>query len=690
MKTFVPIVVSIILAPAAAVAAGTTWVHATDPTCGGNSPCFATLSLGIANVDDGGTVIVLASAVDKIVDNHGKRNITVRGVNDAVLLTGNLNLAADEPAVGWTIQDVNFTLGIVIRSIAGSITIDNVGAAAIKLGDFDQDVAANITIRGVSMQQDPAALISIIATAGADIGGSIMIENCVGIYAININADVLPADPALITADITIRNNDVLQGGGINVRGIDAAGPGDITGPIEFSGNVMSPLTGKFGVTLFGDVTGGIAGPVTFDGNNGAWLAVLTTSTLAGTIGALTFTNNVAEAIEVVATGDLGGPVNVSDNQVIDLGGGTGLDNPLLLLDGSPLSADVVVENTTAPAADIVVRSSVGALTGTVRMENNTAGLMTLDSRDGDLMMPFTVSGNTLPPAAAPLSTVTIRSLNGGDSAGGSIIGNSADRVTINFAGALNGHLTTSLNTVGADATFIAAGGAGAGTHTVTGNDFRGFSYFDGMSSSVRFNRVVDRMTVVAGATVDGRYNWWGCNAGPNQPGCSTASIGVFEFSPHLILRSALSCVPPDLTVSFDLLEASDGAVPAGNTTPGTVTITSTAGTVTGSPAVLVGGAGTALVSLPQGTAQATVTSELDNQAVDTLWPCASLIFADGFESADTTAWDQLQAKVCACLDVSGGSGGFLRCLEGQSEPVTGRDQLETRCADDAAATRAE
>lgn len=690
MVKVAPLVASILLIPAVSGSASTTWVHATDPTCGGNSPCYATLALGIDNVDNGGMVIVMASAVDKIVDNYGKQNITVRGVDDSVLLTGNVNLAMDEPAVGWTLQDINFTLGIVIRSVADSITIDNVGAAAIKLGEFDQDVTANMTLRNVTMQQDTAALISIIATDGADIGGAITIENCTGIYAININTNVSPAGSALITADIAIRGNDVLRGGGINVRGIDFAGSGSITGSIEFSGNLMSPLTGKFGVTLFGEVTGGITGPVSFHNNHGGWLAVLTTSTPAGTIGDLSFTSNTTEAIEVVATGALIGPIHAADNQVIDLGGGTGLGNPLMLFDGSPLAADVVVENNTAPEADVVVRSSTGQLTGTVRLENNSAGLMTLDSQNGDLTMPFTVSGNTLPSAASPLSTLTIRTLNGGDSLGGSIIGNSADRLTVNFGGALAGDLTTSSNTVGADATFIAPGGPGAGIHTVSGNDFQGFSYFDGVHSTVRFNRIADRMTVVAGATVDGRYNWWGCNAGANRPGCSTASTGVFQFSPHLVLRSAISCIPPDLLVSFDVLEASDAAVPDGNITPGTVAVSSTVGVVTGSPANLVGGAGTVSMALPQGASEATVTSQLDSEAVDSEWPCAWLVFSDGFESGNTSAWSQLQAMVCECLEQTEVSGEFGYCLECQSAPSYTRDQLRTRCADDDELTRAE
>lgn len=186
-------------------------------------------------------------------------------------------------------------------------------------------------------------------------------------------------------------------------------------------------------------------------------------------------------------------------------------------------------------------------------------------------------------------------------------------------------------------------------------------------------------MTVAAGATVDGRYNWWGCNAGVNQPGCSTATTLAFQSYPHLVFGSSISCTAPDLEVSFDVLEAADSAVVAGNITPGTVTVTSTVGTVTGSPANLVNGEGAATVSLPQQATQATVSAQLDNQVVDSAWPCSEFIFIDGFESGNTTAWDQLAAKICGCLDEAG-STGFAACLAVSSPSPFSRDLLQTRC----------
>jgi hypothetical protein len=300
----------------------------------------------------------------------------------------------------------------------------------------------------------------------------------------------------------------------------------------------------------------------------------------------------------------------------------------------------------------------------------------------------FTVSGNTLPPADSPLSTMTIRSLNSGNSAGGSINNNATDRLTVNFGGVLTGDLTANSNIVRDQTTFISGGGPGAGSLTAWGNDFRGESYFDGMSSSVRFNRVADRMTVVAGATVDGRYNWWGCNAGPNEPGCSTASTNVFQYTPHLTFQSQITCIPPELSVMFDVREASDTAIPSGNITPGSISVMSTPGTVTGSPAKLTGGSGAATVTLPMGATSATITSQFDSSSSVTPWPCPSQIFADGFESGDTSPWDQLLAAFCSCLEPSPTGESFVSCLSAFVAPTYTRDQLDTWCAESEAEPR--
>ena len=58
---------------------------------------------------------------------------------------------------------------------------------------------------------------------------------------------------------------------------------------------------------------------------------------------------------------------------------------------------------------------------------------------------------------------------------------------------------------------------------------------------TAHFNRIVGNtaggIVVVSGytGTLDAENNWWGCNAGPGNPGCDTASAGV-DFSPWLTL----------------------------------------------------------------------------------------------------------------------------------------------------------
>src|SRR5262249_2346207 len=86
--------------------------------------------------------------------------------------------------------------------------------------------------------------------------------------------------------------------------------------------------------------------------------------------------------------------------------------------------------------------------------------------------------------------------------------------------------------------------------------------------------------------------NWWGCNAGPGNPGCGSVSGSNVDFSPWFVVSA--QAVPNSITpgatsnVSVDLTHNSDNAVPAstppdtpvsygatnGNMTPPTGTIT--------------------------------------------------------------------------------------------------------------------
>ncbi len=61
---------------------------------------------------------------------------------------------------------------------------------------------------------------------------------------------------------------------------------------------------------------------------------------------------------------------------------------------------------------------------------------------------------------------------------------------------------------------------------------------------TLRFNRIADNATAGLASTVpegiDAEHNWWGCNDGPNQPGCD-AVTGTVDFDPWLVLSLAAS-----------------------------------------------------------------------------------------------------------------------------------------------------
>src|SRR6185369_7445770 len=62
--------------------------------------------------------------------------------------------------------------------------------------------------------------------------------------------------------------------------------------------------------------------------------------------------------------------------------------------------------------------------------------------------------------------------------------------------------------------------------------------------------------------------NWWGCNAGPGNPGCGTVTSAIVDFNPWIVLRS--STTPTTITpggtstASADMTHNSDNAIPVG------------------------------------------------------------------------------------------------------------------------------
>ena len=597
-----------------------------DPagTCGGKTPCHQWISQALANVSNGGIVIVTRNTNDNIISPATAQNITIKGESPGITLTGGggVNISAN-PVVGWTIEDLIFTGGFLIQDVVGTLTVRNISTTGMTLGYFTQDTTADITIANNGLSNADGSVISILAGAGFDVNGSIVIQDNSGVDAINVFANVTTGNPANLNADVTLDGNQTLRGANIGVDSslLGGKGSGDVTGTIIVTNNTAGdgsgPLgDGKFGVTIANSAHGNITGPVTFSNNSSVWLAVLTIdSTLGGDIsGSVTANGNDFEFIELNARGTFSSNVTVSGNNVVDKPGGVA-QGPTIQVDGDPLSANVTIQNTTGAMAQIGVRSEVSPMTGLVRILNNSAGYITLDSRAGSITQPVEISGNVLPPGSPPYSAMTIKTV-GGSLAGGTLSNNKLDVLQFDLDGVLSGALTVSGNLFREDASFYShASSSGPGSATASGNDFQATSYFKSVTSIVKFNRHVGLMSVVQGTSVTAVNNWWGCDAGPGSAGCAPVpnSPSLVPTSPWLTVGAGATCTSPtSITVGFDVLRNSDGLSPAGNVTPGLVTVSTTVGSVSGSPANLVNGAGNAMVVVLLGSSP-TITVQLDS-----------------------------------------------------------------------------
>jgi hypothetical protein len=610
---FLPVNVFLVaLAVSPLYAAPTTYVHPSYPSCGGFSPCYRWIQDAVQNTDTNGTVVVLANTADNVFASYAKTGITIRGYTPAVTITGGVNVTSSVMN-GWTIRDLIFTDGVIVSNLATSLTLDNISAAGVQIGYFTQDTNAAITIHNCGFPSNQTAQIAIIGSPGYSLRGTVTIAGSTNINAINIVTYVAPLAAANIDAAITIEGNQIVNGVNIIVNSDGSVGTGSVTGAVRFLNNTASPTTGVLGIIVNGNASGSISGPVTFTGNVCNALVVGTyDSVVGGSIGPVTATGNDVEAIEINDKGaPLGGPILLSGNRITSKGGGAAT-NPYIQVDGQPISGGVTIENTTGDAAFLSTTSwGTGDYSGTVRMTGNAARRMVIDSRAGSITAPFTVSGNTLRSGVSPDSTLTIRTLAGGDLVSGTISDNALDGIQLDIAGGISGPVTLNGNRIGQEASLIAHGTPGAGTALVEGNDIAGIAYFQGMTTTARFNRIKGVMNVVAGATVDARLNWWGCNSGPGASPCSSLSAGI-PYAPWLVFEAFTRCSSAtDAVQTVQLLQASDNATPGGNVTPATASVTSTEGMVNPEDPVIVG-SGTSVVDLPSG-ATAVITSRLDN-----------------------------------------------------------------------------
>lgn len=598
-----------------AEAVPTTYVHPSAPSCGGFSPCYANLHAAIQNVDNNGTVIVLASLADNIFQTFSKTGITVRGNTPSIAINGGVSVTGSV-MTGWTIRDLVFNNSITVQDVAVSLTLQGLSATGIRLGEFTLDTSAAINVSGVTLPGGPAAEISILGGTGSGIGGSITISNNVGVYVLNVFSRTSGANPAPISANITVSGNQLATGTNIVVNSDGTGGVGNVTGNIQFLNNVMSPTAGALGIVVVGNATGTITGPVTFTGNSGKALVVNTTESAGGGIGSILANANNLEAIEIDAKGPLSGPVLITGNTIVDKGSGAP-EPPKIQADGHPVSGDVTIDNTTGGVALLSTTSvAPGGYTGLIRIRGNACRRIVVDSQGGAITKPFTITNNSLAPAASPDSSLTIRTLAGGTIAGGEISGNALDQIQFDLASGLAGSLSVSSNTVREQASFINSGVVGAGTSILQGNNFTGLSYFQGITSVLRYNRVFNSASFVPGAAVDARYNWWGCNTGPGTPGCTSGTGGVSVY-PWMVFNSETRCTSAtSATQLLSLTQAVDGSAPGG-VTPGFATVITTQGSVNASPVSIVG-TGSTVVTLPPG-ATPNITAQLDSAPIS--WP---------------------------------------------------------------------
>jgi hypothetical protein len=598
-----------------------------DPSgsCGGKTPCYVWMSDALSNVSDGGTVIVTSNSADNIISPATAQNITIKGENPGITLTGGVNVTAGT-VVGWTIQDLNFTGGFLIEDISSSLTVQNISTTGMTLGFFTQDTTADISILNNQFPNDEGSVISILGDAGYDINGSITIQDNTGVDAINIFSNVTSGNPANLNADITLNGNQTIRGANIGVDSalLGGSGFGDVTGAIEIIDNTADDGSGslgdgKFGITIANDAHGDITGPVNFSSNESVWLAVLTIdSSIGGNIsGAITASGNEFEFIELNARGTFSGTVFIDGNNVIDMPGGVA-QGPTIQVDGDPLTSDVTIQGNTGGVAQIGVRSELASMTGLIQILNNTVGYIILDAQGGAITQSYTMSGNILPTGDPPYSAITIKTV-AGDLTGGVMNGNAFDVLQFDIDGVLTGPLTFSNNTSRELASFFSqSSSSGPGVITIKGNDFRDETYFKSFTSNLEFNRHMGLMSVVSGTSVEALNNWWGCNQGPGSSGCAPTpnSPSPISTEPWLLFNAGVTCnSTTSATVAFDVHQNSLGSFPSGNITPGQVVVSSTIGTVVGSPADLLNGAGTVTVTFPEGS-EPEITAQLYSEVV--------------------------------------------------------------------------
>lgn len=208
--------------------------------------------------------------------------------------------------------------------------------------------------------------------------------------------------------------------------------------------------------------------------------------------------------------------------------------------------------------------------------------------------------------------------------------------------------------------TFSGAGSALVARSNSIVDSFNGFAVGttspadDSSSAEISFNRIVGNTKGIQyRSTLDGaaEHNWWGCNAGPGQVGCDLAdegaSSGTVDLDPWLVLtvESVRDPVPNGCTTTLlgHLWRDSDGGDTSGSgfAPDGTMIHfgTDAMGSVTPTAAPTEFGVATVDFVPVATTGPALVDATLDNQTVELWLTLVDVLFCDGFESGDTSAW---------------------------------------------------
>ena len=623
------------------LAAPTTFVDGSDPSCGGNTPCYSWLTLAIQNVDNNGEVVITGDVAQTLNTSHGKTGVTVRGLSG----TESINNVAllGPPLVDWVFRDFQPTIAIKIENVSGSLLIQNVKTQVVSIGDFTSDTTANIVVEHSEILPGGAGGISITGADGIDIAGQIDIRDNVIDQAINVQVRGT-AEDAVLGADINVLRNEGYLGGGI--RGIAPYGSGKatITGDIVVADNVFDPLASKFGVSLAENVEGDFAGNVTMLRNDLAWLAFLNQFSAGGSmLGDLVVSDNYAETIEIDIWGDMVGDVVAKRNRIEYRGGGTGLAELALLLVADTFPGSVEVTGNIHTGTAIIVGSKLGDFSGTALIANNGGEKIVAEALGGgNLTSPLVISDNFLHPSTGVRSTVVIRTVGGGDLSGATIRGNTSDYLQIVPTGQLTGQMNVEQNTVRTQATFNGTLGPG-GLNRVRGNRFLGNVNVQDLESELTFNHILGTLAVQNGTSAPSQYNWWGCDGGPGLARCGSATTPPGTWTPWLTFWATSTCAGDRIRFLAGPLAASDSsALPQGHVSTGSVIVVAPDAVVEDSPAPLRYGSAIAYVSPVSGPGTPVqISASLDSETRVQNVACAPTddLHSDSFESADLRNW---------------------------------------------------